>query len=170
MQVVLLLQAMPHEFKFFWCFSMINARIELISKFFTRVDQPTKFLTSLAHYIKFAASMYSIRNTSTIAAFMALSWSVIIFLGSNPPIASFKVQNTQTNDSIVSSGSKAQPSNMLYIWLFTPTMGANGMLYLLTENVVSKKIRSLKVLYISLVLPSTQNSPLTGLSLSIFTA
>ena len=78
-------------------------------------------------------------------------------------MASFSACNTQTNVSVVSSGSKAHPSSMLCMWLFIRTIGANGMSYLFVHKVMSKNMQFLKVLYSSLVLPSTQNKPLTAL-------
>jgi hypothetical protein len=93
-----------------------------------------------------------------------------MLVGSLPPIASFKLSNIQTNVSVVSSGNNAHPSNMLYRRLFIPTIGANGMLYLFVQNVVSKNMQSPKLLYSSLVLPSTQNSPRIALSASIIGA
>jgi hypothetical protein len=77
-----------------------------------------------------------------------------MLVGSLPPIASFNLSNIQTNVSVVSSGSNAHPSNMLYMWLFIPTIGANSMQYLFVQNVVSRNMQSPKLLYSSLVLPS----------------
>jgi hypothetical protein len=77
------------------------------------------------------------------AVSIAPSWSVIMWSRCKLSIASNHFQNTQLNISMISFGSKAHPRTIVCRWLFIPTIGAKGRLYLLVQKVMSKKTQSL---------------------------
>ena len=81
-------------------------------------------------------------NTSSIADFMALSWSVMIVFWCLLPITSRNVSNTYLKVSIVSSCRKIHTKIHVYACPVMPTKGANGNLYLFVMYVVSKLTQS----------------------------
>ena len=83
-------------------------------------------------------------NTTTIAFFMALHWSVMMPSGALLPMHLNQHWNSHVKVDASSTESSPHPSRIEWPWWLTPTKGVNDMLYLLVRYVVSNDMTSPK--------------------------
>ena len=112
---------LPCFHKFFNRFSVVDTSVKHICKRLIS-KQPPQHRTRVAKHMKLATSMASIWEHLLYSFAIAWSWSVIMFFGCSLSIATIHCSKTHLNVSIVSSGNKAHPSEMVWRWLLIPTI------------------------------------------------